>query len=206
MVSNHCPELAQAGVEWLPVNDSCAIAGHDLDIGAFDTRPQMRLIAKNRISDITEVRHFRMVKQKTVLEFARITYHATVSDDHIFPKISVVAQFTIPPDNRRPFDHHSIFNDCAFPNKNLLANMRVAFETAFTRRTQIGPDVILELLQSIPCVGTIFKKHNMFGLREIKKVSRSKHLRKNLGQSQGAARTKLSHNTYLAEIANACCR
>lgn len=45
----------------------------------------MRLVAENRIPDITEMRHLHAIEQEAILELAGISQDATASDDDIAP-------------------------------------------------------------------------------------------------------------------------
>ena len=85
----------------------------------------MRAVTENRIADIIEMRHLRFVEENAVLELARISHHHAVARDHILADVTTAADVAILADPRRPFQNRALLDDCAFADKNRVADERL---------------------------------------------------------------------------------
>src|SRR6516162_1981214 len=97
----------------------------------------MGFASKDRIANVIKMRRDRVVEEERVFHLARIADHATVADDDVVTNIRIMANFTVPPDNRWAFNHRAILDYGAFPDKHLFANVRNAFTTVAQPRSQV---------------------------------------------------------------------
>src|ERR1043166_4782575 len=177
VVSDHRPELSQTGIERLPLDIQHDISWHQFHIGNLHSGAQVGIETENGVAHIPKMRHLRFVEEKRVLKFARISDDAAVSHNHIFPQVGIVPNLTVSTNDRRSFDHHAILDHSAFADEHLLANMGLAIKLRFAPRFEIGLQIILELLESVPGVATILEQGRVLGLRQVEKIGWCEHRR-----------------------------
>jgi hypothetical protein len=111
-----------------------------------------------------KVRGLRAIEQQRVFEFRCVTDHATISDDDIASQVGVMAQFAVPPDNRRAFDHHAILNHRPFPDEDVFVNPCHPATTIVQSWLKLRSDVIRQPPESFPGKLTPGKQLRVLGL------------------------------------------
>jgi hypothetical protein len=133
------------------------------------------LVTKDRISDVVEMRHRGVIEKQRVLQLARIADYALVPNNDVFPKIGIVAKFAIAANDGRAFDHHPIFDDGAFADKNLLADIGDAMAPVVEGGAEMAKKERFDSLESFPGILAAFKNCHVFGLAEVEQIRRLEH-------------------------------
>ena len=135
----------------------------------------MRLVAQNRVAHIVEMRHFTVVEEHAVLEFARVPHHAVIACDDVFADVAARAHLAVFSDPRRAFDVRASLHDSAFIDENLSSNHCGWVNRATYRRLQIPAEIVAEILQWSPDRLTGCEEITVTGVREIEVVFSLRH-------------------------------
>ena len=73
----------------------------ELYVGENHARAQMRVMTKNRITHVIEMRHLCFIEQDAVFEFARVAHDYAVADDDVFAHVTAAANVAVFADPRR---------------------------------------------------------------------------------------------------------
>ena len=66
-----------------------------------------------------------IVEEQSIFQLARVAHHAVVADYDLGADVGIVANLTIAPNDRRPFNARARGHDCAFADRNIFANDRL---------------------------------------------------------------------------------
>ena len=140
-----------------------------------DARAEVGLVAEDRVADIVEVRNLCLVEDEAIFKFRGIPGHDSIAEDHIFPDVTPIPNFAVLADPSWTFDHGSLFDDCAFADKNSAAHERLADESAVYARFETELQIVGNFWQHIPDMLCVFKKGLVLAVAEIKKFVDGKH-------------------------------
>ena len=100
--------IADDRAEFSQAGRNVAIGCYDRDFGVIElhvrenhARAEMRVMTKDRIADVIEMRHLRFIEQDAVFEFARVAHDYAVADDHVFAHVTAAADVAVLADPRR---------------------------------------------------------------------------------------------------------
>ncbi len=164
-----------------PVSNGCAVhlhrdvAGKQFEIGDFDARAQMGLVAEDGIAHVIEMRRLGVVEEEGIFDLGGIADHAIVADDDVFADVGVVANLAILPDDGRPFDHDAVLQHRAFADENLFADEGRALAAVAQIRAQMGGQIGGDFRQRFPGILAAVEDCAMRGLGQVKQFTRLEH-------------------------------
>src|SRR4026208_115177 len=135
----------------------------------------MSEVTENRITDITEVRHFRLVKKEAILQLTGVSDNTAITNDYVLTNVSIVPNLAVSPNNRRTFDHCAIFNNGSHANKDLLSDECPSLAFVIENWTRVQADVLLDSFQSRPSLFAAPEEGCVLRLLQIEQVRRFKH-------------------------------
>ena|SRR5208337_3477021 len=135
----------------------------------------MRFVTEDGIADVVEVGRVGAIEEQRIFYLAGVAHHTVIADDNMLPNVGVVADLTIAADNRRALDHDAILHDGAFPDSNLLANVRDAFAPVVQTRAHARQDVSLDFSQGFPGALATLEDRSMLRLTQIEQLGSFEH-------------------------------
>src|ERR1700722_3815064 len=99
-----------------------------------------------------------------------------VANDDVWPNVGVVAVLPILTDNGRTNNHHTVLQDRALADGNVLADVGGALAAVAQFQTRAGGQVGGDLSQRLPGVFASVEDSGVPGLGQIKQFTRLEHL------------------------------
>ncbi len=98
-----------------------------------------------------------------------------VAHDDVLAQVGVVADFAIPPDDGRAFDHHAVLDHRPFADEHILPDMHARVSRAARPGLDMRFDVGLEFFQRLPGMLASLEQLGVRGLAQIKQIARLEH-------------------------------
>ena len=121
------------------------------------------------------MRDVSVVEHDAIFEFARITEHDPITDDHVFAYITAAPYFAVVPDPCRAFDGRAVLDHRSAADVDALADKRSAHDSGVNGWFQAELEIAANLLQNVPYLRAVIENSPMFCLIEIEKIRRRKH-------------------------------
>src|ERR1017187_2528576 len=148
-VADDRAELAQPRVDIVAVFDG-DVALDRFDVRENRARAEMRLVPKDGIADVTEMRDLGIVEENGVLEFARVAEHALISHDDVPANVGAGANLAVLADDGRALDRGAVLDDGTLPDEHIVRDVRRAENRAQSRRLEPLLQEGWQFLQRIP--------------------------------------------------------
>src|SRR6185369_14072961 len=97
-----------------------------------------------------------------------------------------MADLAVPADDRRALDHRAVFDDRAFTDEHLVADVGAAFAFVAQGGFQVRGEIAFDLFEGVPGELAAVEDLGVFALAEIEQVGRREHGGK-LGEMPAAA-------------------
>jgi hypothetical protein len=135
----------------------------------------MGLVTENRVAHVIKMRDCGVVENKRILDLAGISDHAIIANDHLVAHVRIVPNLAIATDDSRSSNHRALFDEGAFADENILADINLALATVLESRAEVSFEIGFDFFQGLPGKFASFENYSVLRLRKIEKIGWSEH-------------------------------